>query len=564
METTRERSFCRLCPGYCGVELSIDRLRGRIEKIVGDHDHRQTMGFACIKGLVAEEAHHGPQRLLRPLKRNADGSFSEIALEQALDEIAERLRAIIATHGADAVAGYRGTLNYLHTTANHMLSDWLRSLGSRSLYSTISIDQSAKWVAAERLGTWAAGTQNFESSDVMMVFGSNPFVTMTTPTFPTRNPQIRLRRGKQRGVKLIVVDPRRTETAKQADLVLQLLPGEDVAVAAGMLRVILSEGLHDQGFCTRWVNGLEDLRLAVEPFEPEYVATRAGVPVADLRAAARMFANARRGTAVTGTGPDMGPHSNLAEHLIQALNVVCGRFPRAGEAVPNPGVIGSRLRKTAQAISPSRGFESSPRGARGIGMLFGERITANLVHDITEPRDGQVRALFVLGGNPAGAIPDTRRTARALSSLDLLVAVEPHMTETARLSHYILPPRLQYERSDITSRIFEGSMFEEPFAQYTPRLLDDPPRSDLCEDWFPLWAVMARLDRTITLDGVELGRSNPPSNDDLIRILARNGAVPIDEVMAVPGGKVFEIPPQFVEEAEADSTGRFELLPDDV
>ena len=564
MKAIKHKSFCRICPGCCGMELTVDPDRGRIETIAGDHSHLQTMGFACIKGLVAEEAHHGPQRLLNPLKRNPDGSFTPISLEQAMDEIAEKVRSILAGHGPDAVAGYRGTLNYLHTTANHMLSDWLRSLGSRSLYSTISIDQSAKWVAAERLGMWGAGTQNFGTSDVMIVFGSNPFVTMTTPTFSTRNPQKRLRQAKKRGFSLIVVDPRITETAKQADLVLQLLPGEDVAVAAGMLRVIIGEELYDHAFCERWVDGLDALRMAVEPYDPAYVAARAGVSAQDLVAAARMFASARRGTAVTGTGPDMGPFSNLAEHLIQALNVVCGRFPRGGEQIPNPGIVGPRQAKVARAISPSRGFETSPKGARGVGMLFGERITANLVHDITEPDDGQVRALFVLGGNPVGAIPDTRRTAAAFASLDLLVAIEPHMTETARNAHYIIPPRLQYEHSDITSRVFEGGMFEEPFAQYTPRLLADPPGSELCEDWYPLWALMARLRKPFLLDGVELGGEIAPSNDDLIRILARNGSVPIDEIMAHPGGKVFAVEPQLVEEPAPGSEGKFALLPADV
>lgn len=558
------KSFCRICPGCCGMEIAIDAATGHIAGIHGDHSHRQTMGFACIKGLVAAEAHHGPQRLLRPLKRQPDGSFEPVPLAQAMREIAERVRAILAKHGPDAVAGYRGTLNYLHTTANHMLGDWLRSLGSRSLYSTISIDQSAKWVAIERLGTWGAGTQGFESSDVMMVFGSNPFVTMTTPTFATRNPHKRLKRAKQRGMKLIVVDPRVTETAKQADMVLQLLPGEDVTLAAGMLRIILAENLHDAEFCTRWVNGLDALRTAVAPFDPAYVAARAGIAEDDLVAAARMFATARRGTAVTGTGPDMGPHSNLAEHLIQALNVVCGRFPRAGEPVPNPGVIGPRQPKVAQAVSPSRSFESSPKGTRGIGMLLGERITANLVHEIIEPDQGQVRALFVLGGNPAAAIPDTRRTAAALGSLDLLVAIEPYMSETARLADYVIPPRLQYEHSDITSRVFEGGMFEEPFAQYTPRLLEDPAGSDLCEDWYPLWALMAELGKPFVLDGVELDRNAAPSNDDLIRILTRHGTVPFDEIAAEPGGKVFDVAPQVVEAAPAEAAGRFELMPLDV
>src|SRR5215204_2647859 len=121
-----EKSFCRLFPGSCGMILHIDDEAKRIEHIVGDHAHRQTMGYACIKGLVADEAHHGPARILRPLKRMPDGSYAEVPLEQALDEIASRLGEVIAQHGPDSLGGYRGTHNYLHTTANHMLSDWLK------------------------------------------------------------------------------------------------------------------------------------------------------------------------------------------------------------------------------------------------------------------------------------------------------------------------------------------------------------------------------------------------------------------------------------------------------
>jgi anaerobic selenocysteine-containing dehydrogenase len=197
-------------------------------------------------------------------------------------------------------------------------------------------------------------------------------------------------------------------------------------------------------------------------------------------------------------------------------------------------------------------------------MLFGERITANLIDEIETPGEGQIRALFVLGGNPAGAIPDTRRTVRALSSLDLLVAIEPYRSETARIADYVLPPRLQYERSDISSRVFEGSLFEEPFCQYTPKLLADPTGSDLCDDWYPLWGVAKRLGRPFRLDGVELDYRTAPDNDDLIQILARHGSVPLGEIMAIPGGAVFPVPPQTIEEPPAEARERFELLPGDI
>ncbi|HEX8603416.1 MAG TPA: molybdopterin-dependent oxidoreductase, partial [Pseudoduganella sp.] len=446
------RSFCRICSGLCGTVVELDAQR-RVIAIRGDREHPLSRGYACFKGLQSGAAHNAPERILRPLKRMPDGSFSAIPLGQALDEIAASLAAIRARDGADALAIYRGTQNYLNVAGFTMLYSWMKALGSRSFFSTMTIDQSAKWVAMERLGRWGAGRQHFRTSQAWLFAGYNPLLSVQGGSgFFTTNPTREMKEAKARGMKIIVIDPRRTETAHHADLFLQPKPGEDPAVAAGLLRCILDEGWHDAAFCDAHVAGLDTLRAAVQPFTPDYVERRAGVPATLLVQAARMFAfECDSGAVSTGTGPDMAARSNLAEHLYQAINVVCGRFLREGDDVGNPGVLGREKTQRAEVLPPRRSWEHGARGRIGdSAILFGEMMTATLPDEILTPGTGRIRSLVVVGGNPASVLPDQRKAVRALRDLELLVSIEPFMTTTAALSHYILPPLMQYERADIS------------------------------------------------------------------------------------------------------------------
>jgi anaerobic selenocysteine-containing dehydrogenase len=357
MSGTLTQSLCRLCMGSCGMLVTTNEA-GRLEAVQGDKSHPVSLGYACFTGVQSPDAHNSPDRLLHPLKRMPDGSFAEIPLEQALDEIADRLRRIIARDGGKAIASFRGTGNPGNVAASAMVSAWHAAIGSAASFSTMTIDQSAKWVTAERLGVWGAGRNNFHESDVIMLVGGNPLVSNTVIGFPCSNPVKQLREARQRGTKLIVIDPRLTETAKHADVFLQPIPGEDVAVAAGLLRIILSERWEDRAFCDSHAETLTELRQSIDPFTPELVEQRAGIAAAKLHEAARVFAKeSRRGFVVTGTGPDMGPHSNLAEHLYESLNVVCGRYRRAGDLVVNPILAGPHRVRYAEVVPPGRSFE---------------------------------------------------------------------------------------------------------------------------------------------------------------------------------------------------------------
>jgi anaerobic selenocysteine-containing dehydrogenase len=560
---------CRICAGQCGLRIELDD-KDRVLAVRGDEENPVTLGYACSKGITLSEAHSHPDRLLHPLKRTADGRFVRIGLGQALDEIAATVREIMTSAGAEAVAGFRGTMNYSNLAANHMLPEWLRCIGSSSFFSTMTIDQSAKWITFERLGGWAAGRDPLDSADVLLWVGTNPLVSLSTFNFDLQHPVLRMREAKARGLKLVVIDPRRTESARHADVFLQPLPGEDVTVLAGLLHLVFRHGWHDREFCERYAPGHEALAWAVSAFTPDYVAVRAGVEPEELLRAASLFAEPlperrKRGSAASGTGPNMGPHSNLAEHLVECLNVVCGRYARAGDRVPNPGVLGARVARHAQVIPPQRSWLQEPLSrVRNLGRVFGEKMTGALADEILMPGAGRVRALLVDGGNPVIALPEQRKTERALRSLDLLVVIDPFLTATARLAHYVLPPRMMLERHDLGSRDYEVHTMQRPYAQYAEPVLSPPSDSELIEDWQMFYELARRLDVALTFDGVPLDMERAPSTEDLLRLLTRHSSVPFDELRAATRGRVFDVPAQFVEEAEPGADARFDVAPDDV
>ena len=557
-------SYCRLCSGLCGVAIELDGA-GRLRQVRADREHPMSLGYACSKGLAAPETHNHPDRLLHPLKRQADGSYAKIPLEQALDEIAAQVQRIVARDGAEAVAAYRGTASYLNALALVMVPLWLRAIGSSSLFSTMTIDQSAKWVTVERLGRWHAGRHPFERAEVCLIFGANPLVSVQGGLgISSLNPAKRLAQARERGLKLIVVDPRRSELARHADVHLQVYPGEDVSVAAGLLHIILREGWQDAAFCERWVGDLAPLRDAVGPFTPAYVANRAGIAASDLVQAARMFAaDARLGAASSGTGPDMGPHSNLAEHLIECLNVVCGRYQRAGDPVLNPGVMSRPAPLHAEVRAPKRSWETGPRSrVRGLGRLMGEKLSGAMADEILQPGSGQIKALFVVGGNPASALPDQQRAVEALASLELLVAIEPFMSTTAQLAHYILPPKLQYERADFPT-LADPAYYPEPFAQYTAALAA-PPSDGVSDEWWIFWSLAQRLGTPIRLRGRALDQPVAPTSDELLDLLLHDARIPTAELRKHPRGKRFDLPAEQVQPARETATGRFAVLPADV
>ena len=560
------KSICRFCHAYCGIE--VDVRDNRVVAVRGDREHAVSQGFTCEKGRQLPQQHNDPNRIRSTLRRTPTGGFEEVASEQAMDEVADALMRIIEEHGPRAVALYNGTKSWSNVSFSTALS-WLLGIGSPSFYTTVTIDQPAKSMAGALHGYWQGGVHRIVDSDVVMFVGTNPLQSFLTEgvKLPCPNALVYLRECVANGLQAIVIDPRRTETAQHAALHLAVKPGEDPTLLAAMVRLIIDEGLYDHAFVAEHVDNLDALRRAVDAFTLDYAERRAGVPAADIAAAARLFARGPRGAAVAGTGPNMAPHPLSTEMLVCCLNTLCGRYARAGDAVNHAGVLGSPYQPHAQASPPREfwGYIEQPR-VRGLRTLNWEQPSAALADEILTPGDGQVRALICNGGNPAVSFPDQPKIVRALESLDLLVSLDVHMSPTSRLADYVFGCKLSLEKPDYTRHL--EWYFPEPFAQYTPALL--APEFDVIDEWELFWGLAHRMRIPLELGRAPMGPpvvGRPvdidvkPTTDELMEIEAVDARIPLDEVKRYPSGHVFEEARVRVTPATPGNNARFDLAP---
>lgn len=554
------RSFCRVCHAACPIDVDVDADTSRVVAVRGVPDDPLFEGYTCIKGRQLPDQIHHPDRLLGPVRRRADGSFEPSRPDDVLDDIAMRIDTIIAKHGPRAVASYTGTGAYQNATTIPVTAAWHKAIGSPSRYTSLTIDQPAKATAPFRIGIWEGGFHEFRTADVLLAIGYNPLVSSFGPTngLQGTNPFVELRRAKERGLRLIVIDPRRTELATQADIHLQPRPGEDPSILSGMLRVILSEGLLDDQFCERWVDGVDELAAAVEPFSPQVVAERADIDADALVAAARIFATASRGVSGTGTGPSMAPHSSLTEHLSLALNVVCGRVNQPGDRVAAGFFLTPETPKRAQVMAPLTP-SGAPTRFRDLYGFHGEMPTTTLAEEILAPGDGQVRALIVSGGNPVVAWPDQAQTLRALGSLELLVVIDHRMTATAELAHVVLAPTLSLERPDVPHLM--DRWFPEPYTNYTDAVVNPPP--DVLAEWEVFWELAERLGVELVLPGGPLPRGTRPDTETVLELSYGNARMSIEE-MRTHRGVVHTDRAMVVTPADPGTAGRFQVAADGV
>ena len=566
MIETRE-TFCRFCHAACPlhVDVEINSTGARTQEVVvavrGIMEDPLFEGYTCIKGRQLADQHHAPDRLRNPLQRSDDGSFIEVTSKDALDDIAHRVQAIIAAHGPRAVATYTGTGAFQNSISMPVTQAFHSGIGSPSFYTSITIDQPAHLTSRLRMGAWEAGWQNFRDADVLLAIGYNPLVSSYAPAggLQGTNPFVRLRRAKERGMKLIVIDPRRSELASFADLWLPVKPGEDPTLLAGLINVILQENLHDKDFCDRWVDQLDDLRSAVAPFNPEMVATRCEVEAADVLTAARMFAAGPRGTAGTGTGPNMAAHSTLMEHLALTLNAICGRVNREGDVLESGNFLYPGDTRRAQVIAPSDPAPGTPHRVRGLKGMPGEMLTNALAEEILEPGEGKVRCLFVCGGNPVVAFPDQLKTIAAMKDLELLVVIDHRMTPTAELAHYVIPPRLELERADVPTVM--DRRFASAYVSYTPAVLQAD--GDLLSEWEVFAGLAERLGTRIPLPGGDLPLDGSADDDMVLDFSFAKSRLPMSEIRAKRSTIHEELAIKVVA-ADPDASARFAVAPPDV
>jgi anaerobic selenocysteine-containing dehydrogenase len=564
--TETRHSFCRNCSAACGTVLEL--ADGRIVNHRPDRRNQLSEGFFCVKGKMAVEMQvAGTGRLTQCLARDGDGALQPVDKADAVARIGERLAAIIKQHGPESVGAYFGTATYGRALSLPLAKAFMTALGSPKLFSTMTIDQSARWIAYRRMGMFATGKPNIADTDLLVMSGTNPLVSHM-PNFgaiPASNQRNHILAMQARGGKMVIIDPRLTETARMADVHLQPRPGFDADIFAALIRLVFLRGGVRADFCDLHVENAAALREAVEPFTPELVGARAGLAAAQLEAVADMLIAARKPLVDYGTGTTMSPHGNTAAHLGEALNALCAGYVRAGETLRSPGIFMPRP-PVEMVIAPDREWERGPLLRSGHGQIFGEFPTSRLPDEILTPGPGQLRALIVLGANPAATWGEPARTAAALADLDLLVVLDPRMTETAQLADYVIAPPTQYEVADM-SMLFDF-LAHRPVVQFT-RPVVAPPAGSL-DEWRFFHGVASAMGLPLTLAPLSGGEERlvlEPGRDveaeDLLRWFAEQAGLPWDALSGSTHGYALEAELPVVAPA-AQGGARLDLCPSDV
>lgn len=565
MTATTHRTFCRFCHANCAILVDVDD--GRATGVRGDPDDPLYGGYTCIKGRQLAEAHNHPERLRSSLARR-NGTLEPVPTLAALDEIADRIGRIVAAHGPHSVAVYSGTYAFQNSAAMFAAHAWAKGIGTRNYFTSVTLDQPAKVYTTMRMGGWGGGPDPFDKAEAILVVGTNTPVSHFAPVggITPFSPSRKLQDARARGMKLVVIDPRLTETARHADVYLQVTPGEDVPLLAAMLNVMLSEGRYDLAFTQRHVDGLPELMAALKPFTPEAVATRAGVAAADIVKAARIFGDAKRGVASSGTGPEMSGAGTMIEYLLAAMNIVGGRFAREGEPASPPRVFTRQTPRVAAVTPPMKpwgeGFPASR--FRGLTHLHEEMPCNVMADEMLTPGEGQIRALISVGGNPVVAFPNQAKMVRALQGLELLVAMDIRQSATTRHAHYVLAPTMSFERDDITN--LSEWWHETPYARYTRALL--PPPGDLLDEWEMFWELSCRMGTPLRFAGGEPPMDARPDKATILDLISDGCLVLPTQVRAdTPDGraKIYDdLAPRVAPVSSAEDAPRFTLNPDDV
>ena len=569
MATKTVKTYCRFCHAYCPMEATVEN--NRLIALVPDTSNEMYGGYTCIKGRQMIDQIDHPTRLQQSQKKQPDGSFNAIGTELAMDEIATQLQTILDTYGPRSIASYNGTYSYQNSAAHDVARAFHAAIDSPSYYTSVTIDQPAKVaIGPTRMGWWNGGSHMWNDSDVAMIIGNNTLVShFSIPGgIPAFSPHNALRDGKKRGIKVICIDPRVTEVASRADLHLQVRPGQDAAILAAIIAVILAEELHDKAFCLDNVEGLEQLTEHTRRFTPEAVSAAAGIPANQIIEAARMFAAGPRGTAVTGTGPEMGPHPNLLQHLVQSLNAICGRHYREGERLPNPGVLTPTGPRSAEATGPQPQWLTDGVKSRVSDDIcetvvlspYGplkEMPTAVISDEMLLEGEGQIKALICVGGNPLLAWPDQEKTHAALSGLELLVCIDIKMAATAQMADYVLAPKMCLEREDVT--LLTDIWHDKPYSQYTQTVVE--AEGDKIEEWEFFWAMGKRMGLNMSMANGPINMQEKPKKFDLLANITQGSRVPLQEIYNTEGGKIFDVPDVILDAPDPTTRGRLQLFP---
>ena len=476
MAPEQKITFCRICEPLCGMVATVDD--GRVVKLRPDPDHPLSRGYACPKGIAMADIQNDPDRVTRPLRRSPDGRFERVSWDAALGDIATRLRRIPGGEVAWYM-GNPGAFSYSHTL---WVKGFLDALGSPHYYSAGSQDVNNRFAASALLyGTpLLVPIPDLKRTRFLLMLGANPLVShgsvLSAPR--VREQLLELER-------VVVVDPRRSETARQFEH-LPIRPDTDALLLLSMLATVFEEGLADRTFLERIGEGVADLELLARSQPPEQTEGRTGIPAASVRQLARDFAAADGAAAYGRTGSCLGRFGTLVAFLLDALNAVTGNLDRPGGAVFGHAPI--PLDDVGEQVGADTYGKLRSR-IGGFPDVIGNLPASLISQEIETPGAGQIRALFVSAGNPVLSVPDGDALERALGELELCVSLDLYVNETNRHADYILPTTTFYEREDLPLALM--GFFTTPFIQFTDAVSEPPGE---CR---PEWAIVDDISRRI-------------------------------------------------------------------
>lgn len=478
-------AICPLCEAACGLVVDVEG--DQVRAIRGDIDDPLSRGYVCPKASRLVDLHTDPDRLRMPLVR--DGSrWRETSWDEALDRAAHGLRQVRRRHGRDAVAIYYGNpVAHNLGLITHGLT-FARALRTRNVYSASSADQLPQMLVAFRMFGHLAqiAVPDLDRTDFFLVCGANPVVSngslMTAP-----NMRQRLNAIRSRGGRVVVVDPRRTETADLADEHVPIRPGTDALLFSAMLHVVFAEGLTRLGLLTDRARHVDELAEFVRDLPPDRVAHRTGVPADTIQRLAIEFATTERAAGYGRVGLCTQRYGTLACWLLQALNLMTGHLDQVGGMMfttPAVDVAGLLSR-----LGLSGTFDRWRSRVRHLPEFGGDLPIAALADEIDTGGDGRVRAVVTMAGNPVLSAPNGRRLDASLATLEHVVSLDPYLNETTRHAHVILPPAPPLSRGHYPLPLYAFSV--RNVAKYAAAVL--PRKTSERHDWEILCELGGRL-----------------------------------------------------------------------
>ncbi len=491
---------CPLCEATCGLEVAT---AGRaVVSIRGDREDVFSHGYLCHTAAALKALDADPDRLRAPMIRQGQ-QWREASWDEAWAEVERLLLSVIERHGRNAVAIYLGNPN-VHNLAGLLYNTPLiRALRSRNIYSASTLDQMPKQVAAGLMfgGAFTIPIPDVDRCDFLLILGANPLVSngslLTAP-----NMRDRLRALRARGGKLVVLDPRRTRTAQEADEHHFIQPGTDALLLFAIIQTLFAEGLARVGRLAEHLNGLDALREAAEPFTPEAVASVCGVEAETIRRMARELAEAQHPAVYSRIGACAQEFGTLTSWLGDARNSLLGALDHEGGGMFPKAAAGAR--NTSGAPGRGRGLRlgRTQSRVRGAPEVLGEFPAACLAEEMETPGEGQVRALITVAGNPALSAPNGDRLAAALAGLEAMICVDAYLNETTRHAHIILPPPSPLERSHYDLAFYQLST--RNIARYSPPVFARAPgQPDEWETLLRLMGILAGQGRDVPLAALD-------------------------------------------------------------